>query len=66
MTTYTNITKPSGTSYTNQNPFGKIQYDQADVLYDDPNIFYDGVNESLYTNVVKPSGTSYTNISKPS
>ena len=63
-TTYTNISKPSGTSYTPQNTVGKEQYDQANVEYD-AEIFYDGLNESLYTNITKPSGTSYTNINKP-
>ena len=66
MTTYTNITKPSGTSYTNQNSIGKEQYDQSTIEYDDSGVFYDGTNEALYTSVAKPSGTTYTNISKPS
>ena len=65
MTTYTNIAKPSGTDYTNQNTVGKEQYDQSTLEYDDATVFYDGTNESLYTNITKPSGTSYTNISKP-
>lgn len=66
MTTYTNITKPSGTSYTNQNTQGKEQYDQASLQYDDSSTFYDGVNANLYTNVAKPTTTAYTNIAKPS
>lgn len=66
MTTYTNIAKPSGTTYTNQNSIGKQQYDQSDITYDDANVFYDGVNPSQYTAVSKPSGTSYTKIAKPS
>ena len=65
MTTYTNINKPSGTSYTPINTIGKEQYDQASIEYDDADIFYDGLNESLYTNVNKPSATTYTNIAKP-
>jgi len=65
MTTYTNITKPSGTSYSNQNTVGKEQFDDANVLFDDPVVFYDGVNQSQYSNITKPSGTSYTNINKP-
>jgi len=64
-TTYTNISKPSGTSYISQNPTGKEQYDQSDIEYDDADIFYDGVNESLYTNIAKPSATTYTNVAKP-
>lgn len=66
MTTYTNLTKPTNTSYTVQNPVGKEQYDQSTIEYDDANVFYDGTNESLYTNIAKPSGTSYTNLTKPS
>ena len=65
MTTYTNITKPTGTSYTPSNPVGKEQYDQISIEYDDSTVFYDGTNESLYTNLTKPSGTVYTNIAKP-
>lgn len=65
MTTYTNIAKPTGTSYSNQNTAGKQQYDQPDITYDESTVFYDGLNESLYTNVTKPSSTSYTNIAKP-
>jgi len=66
MTIYTNITKPSNTTYTNKNTIGKQQYDQSDITYDDANVFYDGINESLYTNISKPSSTTYTNIAKPS
>lgn len=66
MTTYININKPSGTSYTNLNGVGREQYDQTSIEYDDANVFYDGTNTSMYTNISKPSGTSYTNISKPS
>lgn len=65
MTVYTNIPKPSGTTYTNTNPIGKQQYDEPSLSYDDSTTFYDGTNNSLYTNINKPSGTSYTNIAKP-
>lgn len=66
LMTYTNITKPSSTSYTNLNAAGKQQYDQSDITYDDSSVFYDGINASQYTNLSKPSSTTYTNISKPS
>jgi len=65
MTTYTNITKPTGTSYTNLNSIGKEQYDQATITYDDSSTFYDGTNPSQYTTVSKPTGTSYTKLAKP-
>ncbi len=54
MTTYTNITKPSGTSYTNQNTIGKEQFDDVNVVYDDSGVFFDGINYSQYTSVSKP------------
>ena len=63
-TTYTNIAKPSGTSYTNVNALGREQYNEV-IDYDDSNVNYDAVNTSLYTNVAKPSATSYTNVAKP-
>ena len=62
---WTNIAKPTSSVYSNVNPQGKEQYDQASIEYDDADIFYDGLNESLYTNVNKPSATTYTNIAKP-
>lgn len=54
MTTYQNITKPTGTTYSNQNFTGKEQFDDANVLYDDPNVFWDGINSSQYTKVSYP------------
>lgn len=60
---YTNVLKPSGTTYTNDNPVGKEQYDQASVSYDSSLVFYDGVNQSQYTNV---SVGNAWNISKAS
>lgn len=59
---YTNITKPTGTSYTNLNGIGKYQYDQADIAYDDSAIFYDGYGNSLYTNIAKPIDGDFTTI----
>ncbi len=57
--TWTNIPKPTGTTYTNVNPIGKTQYDQADVEYDDPSVFYDGVNPGQWTDVLKPANGVY-------
>lgn len=65
MTTYTNIAKPTNTSYSNINLAGKLIYDESSVLYDDADVFYDGLNQNIYTNLDKPSGTNYTNINKP-
>ena len=65
MTTYTNIAKPSGTTYTQVNPVGRETYDNSTITFDSSTVFYDGVNQSLYTNISKPSGTTYTNIAKP-
>lgn len=52
---WTNVNKPTTPTYTNVNPMGREQYDQADIEYDDTDIFYDGINPAMWTNVVKPS-----------
>lgn len=62
---YTLIPKPTGRNYTNLNPAGKEQYDQASLTYDDANTYYDGVNTSQYTKIAKPSTSTYTKVAKP-
>ncbi len=62
---YTKIAKPTGTNYTNINPQGREQYDQANLSYDDSSTFYDGMNPNAYTNLSKPVGMPYTKIAKP-
>ena len=52
---WTPIAKPNSTPYTNVNPTGKEQYDQSSITYDDPTVFYDGVNMSMWTDVAKPT-----------
>lgn len=54
MTTYTKISKATGTPYTNVNSQSKEQYDDPNVLYDDPNAFYDGANLALWSDISKP------------
>lgn len=51
---WTPVAKPTSRNYTNVNPAGKTQYDQSDITYDDPNMYYDGVNPSQWTEVAKP------------
>ena len=58
MPGYTNVPKPTGANYTNQNPVGKEQFDDKSVSYDSLT-FYDGVNQGAYTNISKPN-TIYT------
>lgn len=62
---YTNIAKPTGSSYTNLNPLGKEGFDDASVSFDSADTFFDGGNGTAWTNVSKPTGSSYTNILKP-
>lgn len=62
---YTNISKPTGTPYTNVNSSGKEGFDDAAVTFDQATTFFDGVNNAVYTNINKPTGSSYTNIAKP-
>lgn len=52
---WTTVPKPTGTNYTNVNPVGKEQYDQPSIMYNDPNVFYDGVNQNQWTDVAKPT-----------
>lgn len=49
MVTYTNVSKPSSTPYSNANARGKEQYDQSNLIYDDTTAFYDGVNLMAYS-----------------
>lgn len=62
MTTYTNITKASGTTYTTLSG-GKTLFDDSATLFDSTSMLFDG-NDVQYTNITKASGTSYTNIPK--
>lgn len=62
---WTNIPKPVGPTWTNTNPMGKEQYDQADIQYDSSTTFYDGINPSQWTDVNKPTGPVWTKVPKP-
>jgi hypothetical protein len=62
---WTNVSKPSTLAWTNINPIGKEQYDQADLTYDDVDVFYDGVNPSAWSNIAKPVSSTWTKINKP-
>lgn len=50
------IVKPTGTPYTNVNSQGKEQYDDPLVIYDDADVFYDGINQTAWIDVSKPTG----------
>lgn len=60
--TWTKITKPTSRNWTNLNPVGRTQYDQADVTYDSAFVFFDGNNPNEWTKVAKPTGGSLTTI----
>lgn len=62
---WTNVSKPTGTNFTNVNVAGHEQYDQANILYDDASVFYDGVNQLAYTKIAKPISPSWTSVAKP-
>ncbi len=44
---------------------GREQYDQSDIMYDDPNVFYDGVNPNQWTKVAKPVNQNWVKVPKP-
>jgi hypothetical protein len=62
---YTNVAKPTSSTYSMLNPMGKEQYDQPDIIYDSSIVYYDGVVPNAYTNLAKPVSSVYTKISKP-
>ena len=62
---WTNINKPSANTYTNLNPTGREQYDQADITFDSSSAFYDGVNQSQWSNTAKPTTPTWNKINKP-
>jgi hypothetical protein len=62
---YTNVPKPTSTSYNRVTFSGHYIWDDSNVFYDDPNVYWDGVDISAYTNIAKPTSTTYTNIAKP-
>lgn len=62
---WTNVAKPTGTTYTNLNPVGKEQYDESDILFDSATTYYDGVNTTQWTGIVKPTTPTWTNVAKP-
>lgn len=62
---WTNVIKPTSTTYTPVNPAGRTQYDQANITYDDSTMYYDGINPNSWTSVTKPTSTTWTNVNKP-
>lgn len=65
MPGYTNVSKPTGTTYTNVNPTGKQVYDDANTTYDASTTNYDGAESGVWTNISKPTGSVYTAVAKP-
>lgn len=63
---WVSIAQPTPGAYTTVNPMGLEQYDDADVLYDDPNTFYDGTDTTSWTSVSNPSIVAWTNVPNPS
>lgn len=64
--TWTNVSKPTSSTYTTIRPEGKGIYDDPDFTYDDSTQFYDGRDPNLYTDIAKPTSSVYTKINKPS
>lgn len=62
---WTNVQKPTSSTYSYVNPQGKEQYDQSDITYDDATVFYDGTNPMAYTNISKPTSSTWTSVNKP-
>lgn len=58
MSSWTNVSKPSDSTYVKISPQGQETYDESTITFDDPNVFYDGVNALAWTDVSKPTGES--------
>lgn len=52
---WTTVSKPSAQTYSNVNPSGREQYDDPEILFDDPDTYYDGINLLQWTKVQSPS-----------
>jgi len=61
---YTNVSKPTGSSYTKLSKGDDKFFDDTNVDFD-ANVFFDGISNSLYTNISKPTSSVYTKLSKP-
>ncbi len=55
MSNWTNLGKPTGSSYTKINSF-RPSYDESSITYDSSADYYDGINQGAYTNLAKPTG----------
>lgn len=62
---WTPIAKPTASTYGYVNPQGKEFYDQSNITYDDPNVFYDGIDPNQWSDINKPVSSTWTMISKP-
>lgn len=62
---WTNLPKPTNSNWASSNPIGRTQYDQSNIIYDDPNVFYDGYNPNTWTDLNKPNTSSWVDIAKP-
>ena len=58
---YTNISKPTGASYTKVSYQGGEYFDDAEALFDDPDVFFNGINSSEWTMVPRESQYEFVN-----
>lgn len=52
---WTQVTKPTSTSYTRVSSSGREIYDDSSVSYDDSDTFFDGFNPNMWTDITKPT-----------
>lgn len=62
LVSWTNIPKPTGTPYTKVSYRGGEFFDDAAVDFDDPDIFFDGIDESAWTMVSRESQYEFVSV----
>jgi len=62
---WSNVSKPTSSTWTNVYFSGKIGYDDINTTYDESTIYYDGYNPNQWSNVSKPASSTWTKINKP-
>ncbi len=62
MPGWTNVSKPTGASYTKLSPQGNEFFDDAGVDFDDADVYFNGINSSAWTMVARETTNEFINV----